>query len=138
MKRTIRMSNNSLKRMISESVRRILFETQCSEQWEEEIKMFLYGLENGDGVPLSDDEIGVRYYDYFNDNTAEYDDDEPDNDVRYITYKIGDRKLTDDHFCMQHSRPLTTKEMTDIYYALRQKYGMDMPDPRNKRELYGF
>ena len=71
-------------------------------QWESEIKMFLKAIENGT-AEIWNNCIAVEYAGYSN-----------ENDPRYIVYEFGADKLRDDHFCAQHSRRLTNKELSAI------------------------
>ena len=73
------------------------------EQWEEEIKRFLKGLEAGDYIQLE------------NSFAVLYTHDNEDTDPRYIVYNFGDCRLEDDHFCIQHSRALTDQEMNVVF-----------------------
>ena len=51
-----------------------------------------------------------------------------ESDPRFIYYKEGEDRFTDDHFSMQHSRYLTEKEIKDIYFILKRVYHIDKFD----------
>lgn len=123
MKRTIRLRESELRRMISESVKRVLKES-FAEQWENEIKIFLQGLENGEALV----DNGYVAVEWGNNET----------DPRYIYYKEGEDHLTDDHFSQQHSRRLDWNEISQIKFYTKQIYGVDIyiPDDEYYEEVY--
>lgn len=48
------------------------------------------------------------------------------------SYELGDNRLRDDHFSMQHSPTLSDKEIREIYLILQDKYGYNGPMPKNE------
>lgn len=82
------------------------------EQWNYEKNMFFKGLKNNDYL-IFDDCIAVCYNGTQN-----------SNDPRYIVYYFGDYRLTDDHFSIQHSNPLSRKELMKIFFVMN-KEGID-------------
>ena len=108
---------NKVKRIISESVRRIILEN-FDKQWEDEIKIFFDGLENGEAIV----DNGYVAVEWGNDET----------DPRFIYYKEGENCLTDDHFSMQHSRKLYWDEISRIRDCAKQKYGVDIEIPEEE------
>ena len=108
---------NKVKRIISESVRRIILEN-FDKQWEDEITIFFDGLENGEAI------VDNGYV------AVEWGNDE--KDPRFIYYKEGEDCLTDDHFSMQHSRKLYWEEITKIRDCARQMYGVDIEIPEEE------
>lgn len=81
------------------------------KQWEEETKHFFKGIKNGNYLVL-DDCIAVRYGGY-------------ENDPRYICYEFGETRLRDDHFCVQHSPQLSTRQLRDIV-TFCERHGIDV------------
>lgn len=118
MGRKIRLSEASLRSFVKECVKRALTENMYDKQWEEEIRMFFNGLQNGSAF-MDDDTVYAEY------ETEDGDYDE--RDPRYIYYRLGDRRLNDDHFCVQHSRALTDDELRELYRLLGRDYGVEMP-----------
>ena len=59
------------------------------------------------------------------------------SDPRFIYYKEGEDRLTDDHFSMQHSRRLYFDEIKEIQNLAKQVYGVDIyiPDDEYYDEL---
>lgn len=109
------MQENKIRRIVSESVRKVLREwgnEGYDEQWEEEIEMFLDGLKNGSAI-CDENAVYVNY--------------EGDED-RYIYLKRGERRLSDDSYYIQHSRTLDNDEMKIILNALSRYYGEDWSD----------
>lgn len=98
---------------MSESKNR-LHEGLYDKQWEEEINIFLKGLKTGQAL-VDNNYVAVEW-------------GHNETDPRYIVYYYGDNRLTDDHFSQQHSRVLSDKEIRDIYWLLKNKYGMDKDD----------
>ena len=123
-KRTIRLNESQLNNIIRRSVKRVLTESMYDQQWEDEIKIFLKGLKSGNYFDLGDDTIGVEWK-----VSAE-------NDPRFITFTYGDRRLRDDHFCIQHSRPLTDNELKDIRDAMLRLGMVEEYQFDNDYELY--
>lgn len=78
-----------------------------SDQWEDEIKLFMKGIKSGDYLELGDKSIGVEWKSGSN-----------SNDPRFIVFDYGDRRLRDDHFYVQHSRSLTDLELSEIRDAM--------------------
>lgn len=90
---------------------------EIGSQWESEKKMFFDGLENGTAF-AENDFIGVTYL-----GTADT------NDPRWIYYKSGETRLTDDHFCRQHSDFLSVGELRKIkWYAESIGVNIEIPD----------
>lgn len=113
---------NKVKRIISESVRRIILEN-FDKQWEDEIKIFFDGLENGEAI-VDNGYVAVEW-------------GHNESDPRFIYYKEGEDRLTDDHFSMQHSRRLYWDEIKEIQNLAKQVYGVDIyiPDDEYYDEL---
>lgn len=88
-------------------------------QWDFEIKMFFDGLRNKNFI-LFDDCIGVYYKG--TENT---------NDPRIIVYEFGDYRLRDDHYYIQHSPALSTRQLKDIFMVM-ERHGIDV----TKYDLY--
>lgn len=78
-----------------------------ANQWNEEYRMFIDGLNNGNYDVNGD----TLYVQVFIGRT-------PDNDPRYVYIKKGERKLHDDHFYIQNSPDLGDEQLKDIYYAV--------------------
>lgn len=108
---------NKVKRIISESVRRIILEN-FDKQWEDEIKIFFDGLENGEAI-VDNGYVAVEW-------------GSSENDPRFIYYKEGEDCLTDDHFSMQHSRRLYWEEISKIRDYTKQIYGIDIEIPEEE------
>ena len=83
------------------------------QQWDEEKKMFFDGLKKRNYLLL---ENSIHIF---------YPGTENTNDPRTIAYEFGDNRLKDDHFSMQHSEPLSCKELSDIFFILK-KEGIDV------------
>lgn len=115
-------------RFVNESVNRILNES-FAEQWEDEIKIFMKGLKNGQAI-VTDNGVDVKYV------AVEWG--HSDKDPRFIYYEEGDDRLTDDHFSQQHSRRLTQNELSEIKYCAKRYYGEDIyiPDDEYYDEDY--
>ena len=113
---------NKVKRIISESVRRIILEN-FDKQWEDEIKIFFDGLKNGEAI-VDNGYVAVEW-------------GHNESDPRFIYYKEGEDRLTDDHFSMQHSRRLYWDEIKEIQNLAKQVYGVDIyiPDDEYYDEL---
>ena len=111
-----------LKENISRVVKTVLKES-FEEQWEEEIQIFLNGLKNGEAL-IDDGYVAVEW-------------GHNESDPRFIYYKEGEDRLTDDHFSMQHSRRLYFDEIKEIQNLARQVYGVDIyiPDDEYYDEL---
>lgn len=78
-------------------------------QWKEELKMFMDGLNNNDYLMFDNDNaVAVEI---FKGKT-------PSNDPRYVYFKKGDNRLHDDHFYIQDSPCLNEKQIKDIYYKV--------------------
>ena len=100
---------SKLRRIIKESVKRILSENRgkineiytTQDQWNDETRIFMKGLRNGDAIEIGDKSIGVQWK----------RKDWPENDPRYIVFNFGDRRLHDDHFYVQSSPPLSDKQL---------------------------
>ena len=109
--------------MISETVNRLLMENLFEEQWEEEIQIFFNGLKNGEAL-IDDGYVAVEW-------------GHNESDPRFIYYKEGEDRLTDDHFSMQHSRRLYFDEIKEIQNLAKQVYGVDIyiPDDEYYDEL---
>lgn len=88
-----------------------------SRQWEDEISFFFRALESGKA--------------FVDGGIAAVEWGRSDNDPRWIYYREGEDRLTDDHFSMQHSRPLTDSELRRIAYAARDVYGADIEIPED-------
>lgn len=101
-------------KLVNESVKRIMRES-FEEQWEEEIKIFFDGLENGKAI-VDGGYVAVEW-------------GHSENDPRFIYYKEGEDCLTDDHFSMQHSRRLYWDEISKIRDYTKQIYGVDIEIP---------
>lgn len=97
---------------VQESKKRVN-ENIYKDQWGQEIKLFFKGLRNGQAL-VDNDIIAVEW-------------GHNDTDPRYIYYKVGDNRLTDEHFSVQHSRPLTPKEMTVLRH-FAANYGIEIPE----------
>lgn len=117
------MDYSKLKHVITESVKRAINEN-FAEQWENEIKIFMKGLINGRAL-VDNGYVAVEY-------------GHSDNDPRFIYYKEGEDRLTDDHFSQQHSRRLTWDEISTIKDCAKRMYGVDIniPDDEYYDELY--
>jgi hypothetical protein len=109
---------DKLKRLIKESVISVLREQFFNEQWEEEIKIFFDGLENGEAL-IDGGYVAVEF-------------GSSENDPRFIYYKEGEDCLTDDHFSMQHSRRLYWDEISKIKGYAKQIYGVDIEIPEEE------
>lgn len=109
---------HNLKRIIKESVISVLREQSFNEQWEEEIKIFFDGLENGEAL-VDGGYVAVEW-------------GSSENDPRFIYYKEGEDCLTDDHFSMQHSRRLYWEEISKIRDYTKQIYGIDIEIPEEE------
>lgn len=89
---------------------------QSASQWEDEKEIFFNALRNG-RAEVDGDTVWTYY------PRTEYS-----NDPRFIYYKAGDYRLTDDHFCVQHSPALDYYELKHIQdYA--KKFGVDIEIP---------
>jgi hypothetical protein len=117
-------------RFVNESVNRILSES-FAEQWEDEIKIFMKGLKNGQAI-VSDNGVDAKYI------AVEWGHN--DKDPRFIYYEEGEDRLTDDHFSQQHSRRLTWNEISAIKRCAKQLYGVDIyiPDDTYYDEVNDF
>lgn len=117
---------NIIKESIRRVVKKVIKENMYNDQWEEEIKIFFKGLENGRAI-VDDGYVAVEL-------------GHSDNDPRYIYYKEGDDCLTDDHFSMQHSRRLYWDEISWLRDCTKRMYGVDIyiPDDEYYDEVYGF
>lgn len=102
-------------KQITATVRRILRESLFSDQWEHEIDIFFNRLENSRAF-VGNGTVAVEW-------------GSGRNDPRFICYHEGEWTLTDDHFSQQHSRRLSEKELKEIYYTVRDKYGMEIKIP---------
>lgn len=111
-----------LKENISRVVKTVLKES-FEEQWEEEIQIFLNGLKNGEAL-IDGGYVAVEW-------------GHNESDPRFIYYKEGEDRLTDDHFSMQHSRRLYFDEIKEIQNLAKQVYGVDIyiPDDEYYDEL---
>ena len=89
-----------------------------AEQWEEEIQIFFDGLKNGEAL------VDNGYV------AVEWGHDE--RDPRYICYKEGEDRLTDDHFSQQHSRRLHWDEIKEIRDCAKRMYGVDIEIPEEE------
>ena len=105
----------NLKRIIKESVISVLREQSFNEQWEEEIKIFFDGLENGEAL-VDGGYVAVEW-------------GNSENDPRFIYYKEGEDCLTDNHFSIQHSRKLYWDEISKIRDCAKYMYGVDIYIP---------
>ena len=109
---------NILKQKISTLVKEVLTEGEQSQrQWEGEINDFLSALRSSSGDVIA--ENGLIAVEIFKSR-------ETSNDPRYVVYEPSKDpfRLRDDHFCIQHSRPLTDKELNVIkWYA--ERHGLD-------------
>jgi Lhr-like helicase len=115
MKQRIKLTESQLHRIIKESVNKVLNEGDIyKEQWEDEINLFMQKLERG-GAIVEDGIVAVEW-------------GHDKKDPRFIVYKEGEDRLTDDHFSAQHSRRLTDNELKDIQFYAR-KYGVDIEVP---------
>ena len=76
-----------------------------ANQWNDEFKMFMQGLRNGEQIEFGDNTIAVEI---FKGRTSE-------NDPRYVTFTKGDNRLQDDHFYIQHSPSLKPSIIQEIY-----------------------
>ncbi len=104
MKKIIKLTEKDLHKLVKESVRRIINEEYTTkDQWEDEIKIFMDGINTGDFIEFGENSIGVEWRQGTN-----------SNDPRFIVFDYGDNRLRDDHFYVQHSRPLTDDELKDI------------------------
>lgn len=106
--------HNTIKKIVKKSLNKKLNENMYNDQWEEEIKLFFKGLIQGKAL-VDNDIIAVEW-------------GHNDRDPRYIYYRFGDNRLTDDHFSAQYSRPLTDKEMTKLKHIASTKYGVEIPE----------
>jgi len=111
-----------LKENISRIVKTVLKES-FQEQWEEEIQIFLDGLKNGEAL-IDDGYVAVEW-------------GHNESDPRFIYYKEGEDRLTDDHFSIQHSRRLYWEEISSIRDLCKRIYGVDIyiPDDEYYDEL---
>ena len=109
-------------KLVNESVKRIMKES-FQEQWEEEIQIFLDGLKNGEAL-IDDGYVAVEW-------------GHNESDPRFIYYKEGEDRLTDDHFSIQHSRRLYWEEISSIRDLCKRIYGVDIyiPDDEYYNEL---
>ena len=124
----IRLTEGILRDIIRESLRGIYgdginggFSTTggvYGNQWEQEIKIFLDGLR--DGRALVDGGIVA----------VEWGHNE--SDPRFIYYREGDNRLTDDHFSQQHSRRLSWDEISEIHYLCKHVYGTKINIPEEE------
>ena len=85
MKKVVRLTESDIKNIICESVGHIY-----TEQWADETREFMDGLENGEAI-VEDDIVYVQIMRRMT----------PKNDPRYVYFKRGDNRLHDDHFCMK-------------------------------------
>ena len=104
----------SIKKIITESVKKVLRES-FAEQWEDEIEIFMKGLESGQAL-VDNGYVAVEW-------------GHSDNDPRFIYYKEGEDRLTDDHFSQQHSRRLYWDEISKIRDCAKYMYGVDIYIP---------
>lgn len=89
-----------------------------ANQWNDEFKMFIQGLRNGEAIEVGDNTIAVEI---FKGKTAS-------NDPRYVTFTKGDNRLQDDHFYIQHSQPLKPKYIREIYNCAGWEYDENCED----------
>ena len=89
-----------------------------ANQWNNEFKMFIHGLRNGEAIEVGDNTIAVEI---FKGKTAS-------NDPRYVTFTKGDNRLQDDHFYIQHSPCLQTKYIREIYDCAGWEYDENCED----------
>ena len=95
------------------------------DQWEKEIEIFLDGLSKGRAL-IDNGIVAVEWG---------YDEKDP----RFIYYREGDDRLTDDHFSQQHSRRLYWEEISDIRDLCKRIYGVkiEIPDDEYWDEVEG-
>ena len=112
-----------IKSIIKECVKKAINESLYEDQWEKEINAFMNGLEAGNAL------IDGGYV------AVELGHDE--TDPRFIYYKEGEDRLTDDNFSMQHSRRLYWEEISNIRDLCKRIYGVDIyiPDDEYYDEL---
>lgn len=106
-----------IRKIISESVRRVIREN-FEKQWEDEIKIFFNGLKNGEAL-IDNGYVAVEW-------------GNNETDPRFIYYKEGEDRLTDDHFSQQHSRRLYWDELSEIRSYAKQMYGIDIEIPEEE------
>ncbi len=106
-------------------IRKALNENLYDDQWEDEIKMFMNGIHNDTAIA----DNGIIYVEYEHGEDDGYDERYP----RYIYYKSGDYCLSDDEFCVQHSRKLTYGEMFAIM-GFAERHGLDIEFPEEYYE----
>ena len=111
-----------LRSIITESVKRYITESQCTEQWESEIKRFLDGIDSHEAI-VEENYIAVPY--------ARLGEDE----TRYIVYEGGSGRLRDDYFMLQHSRELSPRELVKIAHAF-ESYGFDPEESMGEDYYY--
>jgi len=89
-----------------------------ANQWNDEFKMFMQGIRNGEAIEFGDNTIAVEI---FKGRTAS-------NDPRYVMFTKGDNRLQDDHFYIQHSQPLNPKYIREIYNCAGWEYDENCED----------
>jgi len=107
-----RYGKGLIRKNVEESVKKALRENIYDEQWENDIKLFIQELKNGNAF------IDKPYIVIYKDENYEYP----------IYYKEGNDCLTNDNFSIQNSRRLTIEEITAIR-NLASTYGVNITIP---------
>lgn len=116
MKKIIRLTESDLHNIVSKSVNKILKESDdVKRQWESEKRAFLRGLK--DGKALVDDNMVAVEIGRHN-----------ERDPRYVCFRFGGNRLTDDHFYVQSSPALSKRVVDNIYRILNFVYGVDVSE----------
>lgn len=118
--------NRTIKKAVNESINRVLSEAYTTEQqWNDEIRIFMKGIKNGDFEVFGNGTIGVEWK----------MKDWPKNDPRFIVFKLGDNRLHDDHFYVQSSPVLSEKQLKVIRDVLVRS---NIISQFEFDEMYGF
>lgn len=117
------LNRTSLRRIIRESIGRVLTESSDAKaQWDKEKRIFLRGLKNGNAF-VDNGMVAVQW-------------GRDETDPRYICFRFGDNKLTDDHFYVQSSPNLTRRSLKNIYQILSSVYGVDVSEYLYDEDMY--
>ena len=112
----IRLTESDLHMIVKESVNKLLNESfETKQQWEREKRAFFSGLKNGKAI-VDGDMVAVELGRH------------NERDPRYVCFRLGDNKLTDDHFYVQNSPTLSKRSLNNLYQLLSFVYGVDVSE----------
>lgn len=119
----IRLTESQLHNIVKNTVKSVLKEsgsTDVDNHWNNMIRLFLRRLKEGKG------EIGDRCV-YVNCADAR---EIRDGYSREVIYSFNSNRLRDDDCYVQHSRPLTQRELNRLYDILENVYNVNMDEYR--------